>query len=199
MAYSSMMDTLGIVLAAGRSERMGRPKGLLRVGDLSFMGAAVEALADGGCADVVAVVASGEVEAEARAAGARVVWNDAFDSEQLDSIRLALAAAGDDVSAAVILPVDHPLVEPATVRALLEAHGERPDAIVRPVHEGRPGHPTLFPRTVWPALLDAPLPDGARSLMERPDTRTVDVVVPDGGVVADIDTPEAYARHVEGR
>lgn len=191
-----MSHVLGIVLAAGRSERMGRPKALLRVGERSFLRAGVETLAEGGCDDVVAVVASSEVEGEARAAGARVVWNDAVASEQIDSLRLALRGANDDATAAVVLPVDHPLVRPETVGMLLATHAARPDALVRPTHRGRPGHPTLFPRTVWRALLDDTLPRGARSVVDEPDTATLDIPVEDEGILIDIDTPEAHDRHL---
>jgi xanthine/CO dehydrogenase XdhC/CoxF family maturation factor/CTP:molybdopterin cytidylyltransferase MocA len=191
-----MSRVLGIVLAAGRSERMGRPKPLLPHGERSFLRAAVETLADGGCAMVAVVVASREAELEARSAGAAVVWNDATASEQVDSLRLGLGAADDVVTGALVLPVDHPLVAMATVDALLAAHAARPDAIVRPTRGGRPGHPTLFPRSVWPALLDADLPAGARSLVEDPTTETLDVPVEDDGVLADVDTPSAYERYL---
>jgi molybdenum cofactor cytidylyltransferase len=202
IAYSDMATSdrvLGIVLAAGRSERMGRTKALLRLGEQSFLRAAVETLSDGGCGDVIVVAASLEVETEARSAGARVVWNDAPASEQVDSLRLGLDAAADHATAALVLPVDHPLVTPATVAALIAAHIDRPHAIARPVRAGRPGHPTLFPRPLWPALQDPSLPHGARSVVEAPETETVDVPVDDDGVIADIDTPDAYARHVKGR
>jgi CTP:molybdopterin cytidylyltransferase MocA/xanthine/CO dehydrogenase XdhC/CoxF family maturation factor len=191
-----MSRVLGIVLAAGRSERMGWPKPLLPHGERSFLRAAVETLAEGGCAMVAVVVASREAELEARSAGAVVVWNDATASEQVDSLRLGLDAADDGVTGALVLPVDHPLVATATVRALLAAHAARPDAVVRPTRDGRPGHPTLFPRSLWPALRHADLPDGARSLVEDPTTDTLDVPVDDDGVLADVDTPSAYERYL---
>jgi molybdenum cofactor cytidylyltransferase len=192
-----MDHILGIVLAAGRSRRMGRPKALLRLGDRTFLRAAVETLSAGGCGDVVAVVASADIEAEAWSAGARAAWNDARDSEQVDSLRIGLAASPAHVTAAVVHPVDHPLVDPATVRSMIEVHALHPAAIVRPVHGGRPGHPTLFPRSIWPSLLDRPLPHGARSVVDDAATETVDVPVDDAGILADIDTPEAYSHHRE--
>lgn len=200
----------GIILAAGRSTRMGRPKPLLELGDRSFLDACVSLLRQGGCAAVVTVLAAAaerEEEVRARAAGAIVVRNEAVRSEQVDSLRLGLEAleAGEEdgrvdgpLEAALVLPVDHPLVAVDTVRILLSEGTAHPDAIVRPIHGGRPGHPTLFPRSLWPALGDPELPRGARSVVESPGTRTVDVDVADPGVVADIDTPEAYRRYVGG-
>lgn len=216
----------GIVLSAGRSARMGEPKALLDFNGRTFLASAVDALRAGGCSAVVAVVAEARVAdavgpdaggpdaggpavagADAAGAGAargeelevRVVWNVAPGSEQLDSLRAGLGAMPDDVVGAIVLPVDHPLVRPETVRALLDAGRSNPDAVIRPTLDGVPGHPTLFPRVVWPRLHDPSLPSGARSVVESPDTRTVDVPVRDGGVLADIDTPAAYRRYVGER
>lgn len=188
----------------------------------TFLARAVDTLVAGGCTDVVVVVADAAVAdaaaavdtaaAGAAAAGAaaptaaaeravvRVVWNAAPGSEQLDSLVTGLNAMPEEVAGAVVLPVDHPLVEPDTVRALLGAGLADPDAVVRPTLDGVPGHPTLFPRVLWPQLHDPSLPEGARSVVESPGTRTVDVAVQDRGVLADIDTPAAYRRYVvEGR
>lgn len=188
----------GIVLAAGRSTRMGRPKALLEAGGESFLKLAMRALRDGGCEAIVVVVGYGdETAANARDAGAVVVRNREIDSEQIDSLRMGLEALPDRVGAAVVLPVDHPLVRGTTVAALVRRWREAPERIVRPIHAGRPGHPTVFPRSVWSELA-GDLPRGARSLVEDEAHPTLDVPVEDTGVIADIDTPEAYARWVEG-
>ena len=193
----------GVVLAAGRSSRMGASKALLRVEGVTFLERAVRALASGGCAPVVVVLrpaeaggagAAGDVAA---AAGALAVVNSAPDAEQLDSLRLGLGALPADVAAAVVLPVDHPLVRPGTVSALVARWRDTPEAIVRPVYDGRPGHPAVFPRSVWPAFA-AELPRGARSVVEDESRATVDAAVDDPGVIADIDTPASFARWVEG-
>lgn len=180
---------VGLVLAAGRSNRMGEPKPLLELGGRTFIQAAVEALWEGGCRSVTAVVASPDVASVGRSAGARTVQGRP-DGEQIDSLRSGLAAMDDDVEAVAVLPVDHPRVRPSTVAALLGAWRSATDAVVRPVHQGDPGHPTVFPRGVWEALRDETLPDGARSVVES--GRVVDVEVDDPGILIDIDTPEAY-------
>lgn len=198
----------GIVLSAGQSVRMGEPKALLDLNGRTFLACAVDALRRGGCSGVVVVVADAAV-ADAAAADAtaadgavasgmflRVVWNAEPGGEQLDSLLTGLKALPDEVAGAVVLPVDHPLVRPETVRALLDAGRSDPDAVIRPTLDGVPGHPTLFPRALWARFHDQSLPLGARSVVESPDTRTVDVAVRDRGILADIDTPAAYRRYV---
>lgn len=191
---------VGIVLAAGRSERMGRTKALLDAGGRTFLRAAVDALRGGGCDPVVVVARAdaGDVAREAELAGAVVVRNEREDAEQIDSLRLGLAAAGAAATAALVLPVDHPLVTAGTVTRLLAAHADAPAAVVRPTRDGQPGHPTLFPRGTWRALAEEPLPRGARTVVEAAGTRRVDVPVSDAGVLVDIDTPEVYRRHLGG-
>lgn len=186
------------MLAAGRSTRMGRPKPLLEAGGETFLLLTIRALRDGGCDAVVVVVGYGdETAANARDAGASVIRNRDPGSEQIDSVRMGIDALPEGTVAAVVLPVDHPLVRPTTVAALITRWRDAPDRIVRPVHEGRPGHPTLFPRPVWSDLRGI-LPHGARGVVEDDAHPTLDVAVEDPGVIADIDTPEAYARWVEG-
>lgn len=182
----------GLVLAAGRSRRMGEPKPLLELDGRTFLRATIEALRGGGCDPVAAVVASPDAEAAAREAGARVAEGRP-GGEQIDSLRSGLDALSRDVDAAVVLPVDHPQVRAATVEALLTAWRSDPEAVVRPVHDGKPGHPTVFPRRVWDALRDPSLERGARSVVEA--ARVIDVPVDDPGILVDIDTPEAYERH----
>lgn len=181
----------GLVLAAGRSRRMGAPKPLLEIDGRTFMEAAVAALRDGGCDRVTAVVATPGSEAAARSAGADVAPGRP-DGEQIDSLRAGLDTLPTDVAAAAVLPVDHPRVRPTTVRALLTAWRADPDAVVRPALDGRPGHPTVFPRRLWEELRAPDLARGARTVVEA--ARVVDVPVDDPGILLDIDTPEAYRR-----
>lgn len=186
----------GIVLAAGRSSRMGRSKALLDAGGEPFIARAVAALRAGGCSRVVAVVsASGEREAlVAEATGAVVARNPEAGSEQADSLRLALRMLPDDVIGVLVLPVDHPLVRGASVAALIRAFAAGCVPVVRPVHAGRPGHPTLFDRAVLERGLAGPLAEGARSIVAALGDAVLDLSVEDAGILADVDTPEDYRR-----
>lgn len=193
----------GVVLAAGRSSRMGRDKALLPVGDDTFLGSAIRTLRAGGCDPVVAVLPPGKGEgrmaAEVDAAGGRWVENPDPEAEQVDSLRLGLEALGEGPGAAIVLPVDFPLAGPEIVRTLIETYRTRPAPIVRPIHHDRPGHPVLFARRLWAELSAPDLERGARDVVHRHHAEIVDVPVDDRGVVVDVDTPEDFAREVAGR
>lgn len=195
------MKVGGIVLAAGRSSRMGRPKALLEIEGETFLERAIAILAEGGCAPVVVVLATGAAAAPAReiatSSGAKAVANPAPDAEQIDSLRIGLAALSADLDAAVVFPVDHPLADAGTVRALVEAFASSGAPIVRPVYRDRPGHPVLFARATWAELANPTLERGARDVVHRHAGEVRDVRLDDRGVTVDVDTPGDYRREVD--
>ena len=190
----------GIVLAAGRSRRMGEPKPLLRWEGESFLGRVVRVLREGGCAEVVVVTGPGEEEvprriiAEALRAGARVAVNPLPGSEPIDSLRAGLAALSGDADAAVVSPADVPGIDPETVRALVAAFHRGGAPIVLPVREGRHGHPGLFSRAVWPELLSGTLPRGAHTVIAAHAHELEEVPVENPLAFRDVNTPDDYRR-----
>jgi molybdenum cofactor cytidylyltransferase len=184
----------GVVPAAGASTRMGTPKALLDAGGRSFVSAVVGALLGGGCDPVVVVTASGQGEVGRRAAGAGalVLENPDPGEGPITSLRLALAALGPGVDGVAILPVDHPAVRPETVAALLDALSTGGVPLVLPTMGGRRGHPAVFHRRLFAELLDPQLQGGARAVVHHHLEEARLLEVDDAGVLADIDTPEAY-------
>ena len=190
----------GIVLAAGRSTRMGQSKAQLELpSGRTFLEQAVHTLRDAGCRYVVAVVNDTEdwTARLADVAGAAVVINDKPASEQIDSIRLGIAHLPDDSEAAVILPVDVPKVKTRTVAAVLQAFAQDKSAVVVPTHNGTPGHPVLFARSVFGELMAEPLPRGAESIVEAHAADRAEIEVDDAGVLFDVDLPAEY-RELRG-
>ena len=186
----------GVIPCAGASTRMGRSKALLDAGGRSFLSATVGALVGGGCDPVVVVVGPGQADEarRAKAAGAAVLENPDPGEGPITSLRLALAVLAGSVEGVAFLPVDHPQVRPETVAALVDAFrgGEAP--LVLPTFRGKRGHPALLRRTLFPALAEAGLEGGARSVVHAHlDTATL-LAVDDPGVVTDIDTPDAYRK-----
>jgi nicotine blue oxidoreductase len=186
----------GIVLAAGRSRRMGSPKALLTLDGTTFVERTVRALRDGGCGTVVVVVGTDpdavpEIEARARRLGAATAVNPAAESEQVDSLRVGLRALLREVSAAVVTPVDVPGIEAETVRAMIDAFERSGFPVVQPFDGERHGHPVLFARHVWPELFDAQ-DEGARGVIRAHERERGVVFVP--RLPPDVDTPDDYAR-----
>lgn len=194
----------GIVLAAGQSRRMGRPKALLPLRGATLLEHAVRALAGGGCAPVVVVTGPStdpvaeRIGAVALALGARVAENPVAGSEQVESLRIGLATLGDDVTAAVVLPVDVPGVDDDAVRRVVDAFRRRGAPVVRAVHAGRHGHPVLFARSLFAELMAESLPEGARSVIHAHAARVEEVETGHAGVLHDVDTPEQFRRLADG-
>ena len=192
-----------VILAAGASERMGRPKALLPTGaegGETFLERLV-GVAERAGLEPIRVVAGEHLEEIAAALprlASLLVRNPNPELGQLSSLRVGLRALPEGAEGAVVFLVDHPLVEESTVALLLERFRRSRLPIVIPSYGGRRGHPVLFGRAVFAELFAAPLREGARFVVRgRPEL--VDVVeVDDPGVLADIDTPEQYEKMMEG-
>jgi molybdenum cofactor cytidylyltransferase len=190
---------VGIILAAGASSRMGRPKALLPIGQDSFVTRVCRTLLEAGVDDLV-VVAGPEHAAVAeavRVAGltVRVVGNPRRDDGQLSSVLAGLAVADrPGVDAVLVHLVDAPLVRPETARAVLDAFRRTHAPVVRPEAGGRHGHPVLFSRRVFDDLRRADPAVGAKAVVRAHAADACDVPVDDEGACQDIDTPEDYAR-----
>jgi molybdenum cofactor cytidylyltransferase len=190
---------IGIVLAAGASSRMGRPKAFLPIGSDSFLTRVCRTLTDGGLDQLVIVSGSEAAEAEQalERAGilARLVENRRRDEGQITSLQAGLAIADrPGVDAVLVHLVDAPLVAPSTVRAVADAFRRTHAPIVRPLVGGRHGHPVVFARLTFDELRAADPQVGAKSVVRAHAAEAIDVAVNDPGACQDIDTPEDYER-----
>jgi len=168
---------------------MGFPKACLRIDGNTLLARAAGTLVAGGCDRAIAVVSDPEV-ARAVEGSAVVVWNHDRETGMLGSLRCALATMAPDDSV-VFVPVDQPGIGPAVVGNLLRFLDR--DAVVRPIHSGRHGHPVAFGPDVATQLRaddmrDCRLDDALR----RCAGRMVDVPVEDAEILVDLDTPGAW-------
>ncbi len=179
----------GVILAGGAGTRFGGPKAFARLPDgRTFLAACADALVAGGAAPVVATLPPG-AETPAPDGVIAVPLPDA-GLPMFESLACGLARLLPDSSweRVVVLPVDHPLVRPATVRALAVAVGEA--AI--PAYRGKHGHPVALARAVAERVASGEL--GGPTLREvLRAVATVEVAVDDPGVTANCNTPEALA------
>jgi molybdenum cofactor cytidylyltransferase len=189
-----------VVLAAGLSTRMGRPKPLLSLPDgETFVTRIVRSFLEAGVDDVVVVLGH---EADAVAAkliesgvAARFVINEAYETGQLSSVLRGLNAIDrPGVRAMLLTLVDVPLVSPATIRAVVDRYKTTHAPIVRPVRGDEHGHPVLIDRSLFSLLRTADPALGAKPIVREHVSAAGNVAVDDAGAFFDIDTPAAYER-----
>jgi molybdenum cofactor cytidylyltransferase len=185
----------GVVLAAGTSSRLGRPKQLLELRGRPLLQHAIDAAAGAGLDEVV-VVLGHESERIASAlelpAGARVVVNDDYASGQSTSLRTGLTSLDSRAEAAAILLGDQPGLTSAAIRKVLDAFRESDAPIVRALWQGTPGHPVVLARSEWESVRGLEGDKGARDLVAA--SARADVIEMDEPPVADVDTWEQYER-----
>jgi molybdenum cofactor cytidylyltransferase len=190
-----------IILAAGASSRMGRPKALLPAPaeGTTFLERLVRTLRDAGVDDIIVVVGydAGAVRGLIERAGlaVRIVENRDPSRGQLSSLVAALEVADrPGVQGVLVAPVDQPLVAVDTVKRLLGVYRRTRAPAVRPARGGRHGHPVILDRSLFDDLRRADLSAGARDVIRRHRPGAIDVTVDDEGAFLDIDTPEEYER-----
>jgi molybdenum cofactor cytidylyltransferase len=190
----------GIVLAGGKSSRMGRPKALLPIGSrgATFFDRITRTLIEAGLEDIVVVVGA-DAEAIRSAVqpsqGVRIVDNPDYEQGQLTSLVAGLSAIDNArATAALVTLIDVPLVSAATVRTLIAVQRDRNAPVVRPVSKGRHGHPVIFGRALFDELHHADPSHGAKPVVRAHAEEMIEVPIDDEGAFTDIDTPEEYER-----
>ena len=192
-----MSDLTPILLAAGASTRMGRPKALLDFDGKTALELALDAVRES--APPIVVLGPNHQEIRDRVAldRVRVAYNLEVDTGQTASLKAGLALLPSEAEAFLFMPVDFPLVTSAEVARLTEAWRTTRDssrAIFIPSHDLKRGHPVLCRREVAGELLSLPPGASARDVLHRDTGRIGYVLYPDAYVLMDMDTPEDYVR-----
>jgi molybdenum cofactor cytidylyltransferase len=187
----------GIVLAGGKSERMGRPKALLPFRGGTFLSNILAAIAQSPLdhAYVVAGHHRREIESAVSGEGASVVFNPDYEQGMVTSLQAGIRALPPQVAGAMMFLVDHPLVDPATIKSLVTEL--LPGRIVVPVFAGRRGHPVLFAAGILAEILSLPPSEGPNSVVRRDARRVIEVPIGSRGVLIDVDTPQQFEKLLE--
>ncbi|MDX6527855.1 MAG: molybdenum cofactor cytidylyltransferase [Blastocatellia bacterium] len=190
-----MNDISAILLAAGRSRRMGAFKPLLTFGDRTVIECCLNNLRAAGVEDIVVVVGhrAEDIRAQLKNLDVTFAVNPDPDSEMSASIARGVAAVSPSAEGLIIALVDHPAVPSQTIGILID-EWRRGAPLVQPEHEGRGGHPVLVDLTYRNELLALDPESGLRALFtaHRAEVRRVPVSSP--FVARDMDTWEDYQR-----
>jgi molybdenum cofactor cytidylyltransferase len=188
-----------IVLAAGGSRRLARPKQLIQKDGESLLRRTARLALSAGCGPVVVVLGSQAELMIAQLAGLEVeaAINRDWESGMASSVRSGLEALPQHPSKPVmILVCDQPRLTEETLAALIRAHRtwipERPPDITASTYAGVKGVPAIFSRTVVPALMQLSGDEGARKIISNARWKVATVEFPGG--TADIDLPSDLAQ-----
>jgi molybdenum cofactor cytidylyltransferase len=185
----------GVVLAAGRSSRLGRPKQLLPLAGVPILGHVLSNAAASALDEVVLVLGheAAAIAAAVGVRGPRIVVNPDHAAGQSSSLRVGLAAVAPDAEAVVFLLGDQPGVAPATIDAVIAGYRATGGPIVVPAYGGRWGNPILFARPLFPELAGVEGDEGARGVVRAHAAEAVVVAAGEGPPPGDVDTEEDYA------
>jgi molybdenum cofactor cytidylyltransferase len=198
------LKRIGVLLAAGRSTRMGRPKQLLpwppnAADSKPLVAAAFDAIAY--VCDAMVVVVGHEADAVIAALGERDFGAVAVDggAEMIASVKAGLAVArGIDPDANVLLhPADHPKVRRETLDLLIQTAADYPGRAVMPTFGGAGGHPVLIAAELNIPIVSYEGSGGLRQFWIDHADQCIRVPVDDSGIVLDLDTQSDYDRSVQ--
>ena len=193
---------IAVVLSAGESSRMGRPKALLPIQGQKFIERIIRVIEQSRVGRTIVVLGhqADQLRGQIEHLPVEVVINPDYRSGQLSSLQAAIRHISNDdrCDGMLVHLVDHPFIDAALVDALIESFFETKKMIVVPRYKGKRGHPVIFSRELFGELLNAPLDQGAKAVVNAHRQETLEIEWQDEGITLDIDTPELYRQHVRG-
>ena len=185
----------GVVLAAGRSSRLGQSKQLLPYRGRPLLEWALASMERSRADETVVVLGHdrARIEREVSLRGARIVYNERYVEGLSASLRAGLAALGDSITAAVLTVGDQPLLGADLIDALIDTHLRTGAPIVATDYDDHRGTPLLLHRSLWSLAERVTGDQGARALLRAYPDAVATVLVPPA-LAVDIDTWEDYTR-----
>ena len=188
----------GIVLAAGQSKRMGRPKMNLAWGETTVIGQVVSTLLQAGLQEIVVVTGGARHEVETSLAGypVRLVFNPDYEQgEMVSTFQAGLTALGDEIEAALVTLGDQPQIERGVVESVVDAYRRTRASLIIPSYRNRRGHPWLLDRSLWPEGLSLRSPSTLRDFLNDHASQISYLTVETSTVLQDLDTPADYGLY----
>lgn len=171
---------------------MGRPKALLPFRGRTFLENILDAISKSSIPNTIIVIGHHRDDITARLNLPGFVYNPDYERGMITSFQTGIRSLPADAAGAMLFLVDHPVVDPAVIDALIENFAA--GRIIVPVCNGRRGHPVLFARDVLQEILALPPSQGANIVVRRDPGRIVEVQVDSPGILVDVDTPEEFEK-----
>jgi molybdenum cofactor cytidylyltransferase len=189
-----------VILGAGASSRMGRPKLLLPWGDTTIVGQIISQWCELGAAQIAVTHRPNDAALFAELARLNFPKQNQIENPQpergmFSSIQYAANWAGweKEISHWSVVLGDQPHLQTKSLRLLLEAAAQNPDAICQPEFGGQARHPVILPRHAFDELKISH-EETLKNFLKQTSCRSVQIVINDAGLTLDLDTPEDYKR-----
>ncbi|MEJ2661528.1 MAG: NTP transferase domain-containing protein [Desulfobacteraceae bacterium] len=192
-------DLAAIILAGGFSQRMGRFKPLLPLGDHRTIERVVRMFQDAGIDEILVVVGhrGDDIRRVVDPLNVVCVENPDYAEGMFTSVLAGVRALPEQCRAFFMHPVDIPMVRWQTVRRLAETGKNSSAVVLYPTFDGRRGHPTLIRSCLGPQILQWSGMGGLRSFLQGHETDSLELPVADEAVLMDLDTPGDYRRMMD--
>jgi len=183
-----------VILAAGRSSRMGEAKQLLRLGEHTVLGQVLENVRGSGVKDIVLVLGheAEKIRERISTENLNVVINESYQQGMGTSLRAGLAALPPEVDAALIILADQPFIRPKTLGLLMDQYKRSSAQIVIPTYKGFRGNPVLLDRSVFSEVMALTGDIGCRAIFGNHLEGIVKQPVEDIGILLDLDDKEDF-------
>ena len=187
---------IGVILAAGSSSRLGRPKQLLPLGDRPVLAHTLANASAAGLDGLLVVLGHEATTIRERIdfGAARVVLNEDYREGQSTSLRAGLAALPPDTDAALFILGDQPLIGPGVLDALIAARRATAAPLVMPTYDGQRGNPVLIASELFAELALVTGDQGARGVIRAHAKAVREVPIDGTPPTDDLDTQEDYER-----
>jgi molybdenum cofactor cytidylyltransferase len=186
------MNICAIILAAGKSTRMGQQKMLMPWGNTTVLGKVIHTLRASGMEDIL-LVTSPEIIPAVSHLPVRIMLNN--DGEMLSSLQTGLNAQKSSTKAALVCLGDQPQVEEGSVQSVCRAFQKSSSSLVVPSYQMRRGHPWLVARALWDEILSLSPQQSMRDLMSAHSNEIEYVNLDTPTILQDLDTPEDYLKY----
>ena len=183
-----------ILLAAGESKRMGKPKQLMPLGQSTLLEQTIDNLLNSAVDEIIVVLGhrAEEITKTIAAKLVKIMVNPNYQQGMSTSIIAGLNLVDRQAKAVMLALGDQPLVDSQTINQLIDEFYNHDKGIAIPTYQGRRGHPITFAIKYKPKLLELEGDIGGRQIIQYHPDDILEVAVDSESVIADIDTRDDY-------